>query len=96
MDNVLNVYCNNIIAGQLKLSTNRLFEFKYDIAWIEDLNAYPLSIRLPFKKDIFLDEYSRPFFENLLPEFDIRYLIAHQFGISEKNIYILLNASIAY
>lgn len=90
MDNVLNVYCNNIIAGQLKLSTNRLFEFKYDIAWIEDLNAYPLSIRLPFKKDIFLDEYSRPFFENLLPEFDIRYLIAHQFGISEKNIFGIL------
>lgn len=90
MNNILQVYQDNYIIGELRLTKNKLFEFEYSTNWLNNKNAFPLSIRLPLKSIIFNDDYARPFFENLLPEFNIRNLIARQFGISEKNIFSIL------
>jgi len=87
---VLNVYANTAFVGELKLNKERQFEFQYAESWIKDPEAYPLSIRLPLNAEVYLDKLARPFFENLLPEAQIRSLIARQFGISEKNIFKIL------
>lgn len=89
---LLNLYSDKTLVGELKLGNQRKFEFQYTTSWLENPKAYPLSVRLPLRTNIYLDEIARPFFENLLPEFAIRELIAKQFGISEKNIFGILES----
>lgn len=90
MQTLLDVYCNDILIGKLKLTSDRKFEFEYLNSWLENDKAFPLSIMLPLNPKVYLDKMARPFFENLLPEAEIRYIIAKKFGISEKNIFLLL------
>lgn len=52
----------------------------------------PLSLQLPFQSDVFDEELARSFFTNLLPESELRGVIARKSGLSEKNDFALLKA----
>jgi serine/threonine-protein kinase HipA len=87
---VLDVYLGNHLAGRLWLDARRRFVFRYEGKWVMDPNATPLSLSLPLKTEPYTDDSARPFFANLLPEGEIRRLIAQRFGLSEKNDFALL------
>ena len=89
MANVLNVYFNAELAGMLRDEKGRLF-FQYAPAWLRSPNLVALSIPLPPSADEYGDDVVRPFFENLLPEGEIRSAIAHLKQVSEKNTLGLL------
>ena len=89
MANVLNVYFNAELAGMLRDEKGRLF-FQYAPAWLRSPNLVALSIPLPPSADEYGDDVVRPFFENLLPEGEIRSAIAHLRQVSEKNTFGLL------
>jgi serine/threonine-protein kinase HipA len=55
-------------------------------------DSQPLSLSLPVRAEPYHDEFAKPFFANLLPEAEIRYLIAKNLGLSEKNDFALLEA----
>lgn len=86
----LDVYFRDGLAGQLWLDERRRFVFQYDPGWVKSSQALPLSLSLPLRLEVFADDASRPFFANLLPEGEIRQLVARQFHISEKNEYAML------
>jgi serine/threonine-protein kinase HipA len=52
--------------------------------------AVPLSLSLPLVEQPYEDDTARPFFANLLPEAEIRKIIARRLRISEKNDFTLL------
>ncbi len=72
----LSVYLHNSLTGQLWLDDTSRFSFQYDYSYIEDPDAIPLSLSLPLREEPYLNDTARPFFSNLLPEGEIRSLIA--------------------
>jgi serine/threonine-protein kinase HipA len=88
----LSVYLHDHLAGYLWLSDTGRFSFKYDHNYLEDPTAIPLSVSLPMKKAPYVNDTARPFFSNLLPEGEVRSLIAKIKQISVHNDFKLLEA----
>jgi serine/threonine-protein kinase HipA len=88
----LSVYLHNSLAGQLWLDDTSRFSFQYDPGYIENPDAIPLSLSLPLREEPYINDTARPFFSNLLPEGEVRSLIAKIKQISEHNDYKLLEA----
>ena len=89
MADVLDVYLNQNLAGQLQEDRGKL-SFAYAQAWLDSDLFLPLSVTIPRTADTFPDEVARPFFENLLPEGEIRAAIAKLKQVSERNTFGLL------
>ncbi len=92
MSTILNVYLKSEKIGRLQLDDSRRFIFSYDKDWLQLETAIPLSISLPLQQEPFQDDYARPFFSNLLPESELRRVIARKLGLSESNDFALLEA----
>lgn len=65
--------------------------FRYASDWLSRTDAMPLSCSLPLQKEPFGDSHTRPFFAGLLPEGELRQLIARQFQVSSQNDFALLD-----
>jgi HipA-like protein len=87
----LDVYLRDQKVGRLWLDEKRRFVFQYDAEWIRQQGAVPLSLHLPLRAESYPDDLSRPFFSNLLPEADIKRVIAQRLQISESNDFAMLN-----
>jgi len=77
-------------VGTLALVEGRL-NFCYAPAWLSLPNAVALSTSLPLQTEPFDDHKTRPFFAGLLPEGQMRRLIAQQFQVSGQNDFALLD-----
>jgi len=88
---ILNVYLNSHPVGQLT-HTVGLLSFSYRPDYLNAPKALPLSRHLPLTgATTFDDVSSRAFFENLLPEANVRTQVARTLGISPENIFGLLS-----
>lgn len=76
--------------GSLALVEGRL-NFCYAAEWLRQPNAVALSCSLPLQAEPFDDHKARPFFAGLLPEGQMRRLIAQQFQVSGQNDFALLD-----
>jgi serine/threonine-protein kinase HipA len=92
VSHVLNVYLGSIKVGRLWLVNGRRFSFQYVQDWLAGEHSVPLSIGLPLRLEPYADDAARAFFTNLLPESELRKVIARKLGISEGNDYALLEA----
>lgn len=92
MSTTLQVYLKGQKAGSLQLDKSRRFVFTYDKNWLQSGSAVPLSIGLPLREAPYQDDLARPFFSNLLPESELRQIIARKLGLSENNDFALLEA----
>jgi len=77
-------------VGILALVEGRL-TFRYTADWLSWPSAVALSTSLPLQAEPFDDHTARPFFAGLLPEGQMRRLIAQQFQISNQNDFALLD-----
>jgi HipA-like protein len=78
-------------VGTLSLVAGRLsFQYRHD--WLAQPDAVALSLSLPLGSDAFDDHQCRAFFAGLLPEGNLRRLIAQQCQVSSQNDFALLNA----
>lgn len=77
-------------VGSLSLVNGRL-SFTYAPDWLALPQAIPLSQSLPLQAQPFDDHQTRPFFAGLLPEGQMRRLIARQFQVSGQNDFALLD-----
>jgi len=89
MPDALDVYLNRDLAGRLREEQGRLF-FAYEKRWLGSEQFIPLSVTMPPQETQFTDGIARPFFENLLPEGEIRAAIAKLRHVSERNTFGLL------
>lgn len=90
MMHILYVFHDNDLVGQITLDEKRRWVFKYDIHWLSSPNVFPISIQLPLQESAFDPDHAKPFFANLLPEGDVRRLIAEKLRVSESNDFALL------
>lgn len=77
-------------VGTLSLRNGRL-SFCYAPLWLSQAHAVALSVSLPLQAEPFDDRKTRPFFAGLLPEGQMRRLIALQFQVSGQNDFALLD-----
>ncbi|UCV21243.1 type II toxin-antitoxin system HipA family toxin [Ferribacterium limneticum] len=77
-------------VGTLTLTEGRL-NFRYSPDWLSRPAALTLSCSLPLQAEPFDDYHARPFFAGLLPEGQLRRLIAQQFQVSSQNDFALLD-----
>ncbi len=75
--------------GTLALADGRL-TFCYAPSWLSQPATVALSASLPLQAEPFDDQKTRPFFAGLLPEGQMRRLIAQQFQVSGQNDFALL------
>ena len=90
MSHELDVWLFADHVGTLSLVKGRL-SFRYAPAWLGQPNAVALSMSLPLRAEPFDDPQSRPFFAGLLPEGQMRRLIARQLQVSGQNDFALLD-----
>ena len=92
MSQVLDVYLSPECVGKLYLDDERRFVFKYHAEWVADHEVQPLSLSLPVRTEPYHHARAQAFFSNLLPEAEIRHLVAKSLGLSENNDFALLEA----
>ena len=90
MTHELEVWLFTSRAGTLTLAAGRL-NFCYAPGWLALPNVVALSTSLPLQAEPFDDLQTRPFFAGLLPEGQMRRLLAQQFGVSHQNDFALLD-----
>jgi serine/threonine-protein kinase HipA len=78
-------------VGTLSFDAGRL-NFRYRPDWLAESGSVALSCSLPLQAEPFEDQQCRPFFAGLLPEGNLRRLIARQYQVSSQNDFALLNA----
>jgi serine/threonine-protein kinase HipA len=67
MTNSALVYYMDKKAGLLK-KTEDGYEFEYDLSYLNDVDAKPISLTIPLTQKKYFSERLFSFFENLLPE----------------------------
>lgn len=75
-------------CGWLQIDNERM-QFQYDEAYLATRQA-PLSVAMPLREEAWPDAVSFPFFENLLPEGNIRHLLAETLRTADNNFERLL------
>ncbi len=78
-------------VGTLGLIEGRL-SFRYCPDWLSRPDAVTLSSSLSLQAESFDGHRSRPFFVGLLPQGQLRHLIAQQFQVSSQNDFALLDS----
>ncbi|GHT91773.1 hypothetical protein FACS1894116_00880 [Betaproteobacteria bacterium] len=90
MAHELEVWLFSDRIGTLAMVEGRL-SFCYAPDWLSSPDAIALSASLPLQAASFDDHKTRPFFAGLLPEGQMRRLIAQQLQISRQNDFALLD-----
>jgi len=89
---MLRVYLHNDEVGQLTQDERRFLSFQYNERALDKPEMSAISVRLPIRPESYDDRSCRPFFENLLPESDIRDLLAVAQKFDPSDTILLLGA----
>jgi serine/threonine-protein kinase HipA len=79
-------------VGTLGAGDDERFELAYDARWLARVDAFAISASLPLREAPYAGGAGHWFFANLLPEGQVRQLVARRLGISEANDFELLRA----
>src|ERR1035441_4244893 len=91
MTNQLTVYLNTTKVGLLERDGQQL-SFAYSSDYLALPGASPISRLLPLSLTPYGNEAAGAFFSNLLPEGAVLTQVARQVGISQENVFGLLEA----
>jgi serine/threonine-protein kinase HipA len=69
---ILHVFYENKKVGSLERDEELTFSFKYSEEWIKSPSNFPLSLIMPVDEKTYGNKLTLSFFENLLPEGDVR------------------------
>jgi serine/threonine-protein kinase HipA len=86
----LDVYLNDQLIGGLIQNRHGRMVFEYAKSWLDRPDAIALSQSLPLVKKRFNPNECRPYFAGILPEQDIRKVVARNLGVSANNDFSLL------
>jgi serine/threonine-protein kinase HipA len=90
MARTLNVYLHRDLAGHLTQDDDGQMFFDYAESWRENPAAMPLSHSLPLRKARFTGKECSGFLGGILPEQNLREIIAKNLGLSARNDFAML------
>lgn len=83
------VYYKNSLAGHLCQSLEG-YEFQYDMAYLSQKTARPISLTLPLKTQPYISDELFPFFDGLLPEGWLLHIALQQLPPEQQNRFNVL------
>ncbi len=83
--NVLSVFYENREVGKITADGMNRMSFRYSASWVNDPDAFRISISMPLRDEAFPPETAHSFFANLLPEGLLRMNTARSLGVSADN-----------
>ncbi len=87
---ILNIFLNTILVGELKKSSSGEISFQYDEEWIE--NGFAISRSLPLQEERYKGDIVSRYFDNLLPDNEeIKKIVATKFGAESTRSFDLLS-----
>jgi len=86
----LNVYFENSKVGVIDSDADNRMSFRYSTLWLNDPDAFWISISMPLAERVYPPERAHAFFANLLPEGLVRENVARALGISPDNDFELI------
>lgn len=88
---VLNLYFNGLLIGELSKYRDGRLQFQYATNWIATPAARPISLSLPLREQSYTGDIVYNYFDNLLPDnTDIRARIQSLFNISSSHPFDIL------
>ena len=72
MSHTLNVFYEDLKVGVFERDDNLVHSFTYDPSWLKSSKKFPLSLSMPLQEGAFSNKTTLSFFENLLPEGEVR------------------------
>lgn len=88
----LQVCLNNRHVGYLEKQPSGAVEFSYASSWLDWEQAFPVSLSLPLREDVWRGAPVVAVFENLLPDSDVqRRRVAEKVGAAGTDAYSLLS-----
>ena len=73
----------------------RTVTFQYDVAWLQNAKAVPVSLTLPLQAEPYTTSGLHPFLENLMPEGWLLEIATSKLKISKDDAFGLLVATCA-
>src|SRR5687767_7377535 len=89
MNKTLDVYLHGKLAGILVEDQDGMLEFTYSQPY-QAADSIPLSLSLPLRSEPYDFRACRGFFGGILPEGEVRNIIARNLGISARNDFAML------
>jgi len=83
MSESLNLYFGNELVGVLSEDTEERLSFTYSDIWLESEDSFSISINLPMDKKKYGHIQTKAFFENLLPEGEVKKAVE---SLSQRNV----------
>ncbi len=90
MTRILDVYLYEKFVGNFTQNNSGQLQFKYDESYVAAKNSLQISISMPLRVEEYKQKIVSAFFSGLLPEENVRYTLAKNLGVSEKNSFSLL------
>ena len=90
MTRVLDVYLHEEKAGQLEQDESGILRFAYDSNYLSSDSNPAISVAMPLREELFTDRIARAYFSGLLPDERARRRLASALGVSEGNVFGLL------
>ena len=82
--NSLHVFFEDIPVGLLSQNEDLTYSFAYSQGWLTHNKRFPLSLAMPLQAEPFGNRITLSFFENLLPEGDVRKALARSHQASQS------------
>jgi len=79
---LLYVYFEKHLVGKLYRDEEFVYSFTYEPEWQKHPDAFPLSLAMPLSQNRFENRLTLSFFENLLPEGDVRESLGREHGVT--------------
>ncbi len=81
---LLYVYFEKHLVGKLERDKDLVHSFQYDSTWLDNPSHFQLSTALPLQAESFGNKLTLSFFENLLPEGEIRDILGKNHHIESS------------
>lgn len=86
------VYVQNDFAGMIS-ETEEGYKFQYDISYLGQENAVPVSLTMPLQKEAYSSHTLFPFFDGLIPEGWLLSAVSRNWKIDRNDRFGLMLAS---
>lgn len=83
------IFVQNIYAGIIR-ETDSGYEFGYDVDYLSNENALPVSLTLPLRPEPYTSNSLFPFFDGLLPEGWLLDVVERNWKLDNKDRFGLL------
>jgi serine/threonine-protein kinase HipA len=80
----LNVFYEDFKVGVLERNEDLVYSFQYQEEWLKNPKRFPLSLAMPLQEESFGNRVTLSFFENLLPEGEVRDAIARGHSVESS------------